>query len=403
VIGLVMRDLSGSGGMERVHSELIRRLSERFQFVVASHTIDPDLSELVTWRRIPIIRRPAVVAMPLFFAVGSVRVKQLDVDILHTCGAIVGNRAQISTVHFCHAGFRLANGGLAPKEAPLDRRLNTTLMRTLAIAAEKWCYRGTQTHVLGAVSRQVEDELEKHYKGTRVVVTPNGVDVAAFRPEQRVREESRAKRGVTPDELVALFVGGDWDRKGLAIAIRAIAEAHRLGAGVRLWVVGQGDEDRFRRLAIDLGVGDLVDFIGADREPSRWYRGADLFLVCSIYETFSLAMVEAAAAGLPLITTAVGVAQELVRGDPSYGVGGVVVERNSMEFGRVIAELSANESARLRMGAVALDRAQAFSWEQVTERMADVYTDILATEPRTLSSGKHRRYFRLSREGRREF
>ena len=173
--------------MERVHSELIRRLSDRFDFVVLSHTLEADLSELVTWHRVPTPRRPAVIARPLFFAVGSLYAARLDVDILHTCGAIVGNRAQLSTVHFCHAGFREANGGLAPKGAPFDRRLNTALMRSFAIGAERWCYRGTRTDVLGAVSRQVEGELENHYKGARVVVTPNGVDVEDFRPDHEVR------------------------------------------------------------------------------------------------------------------------------------------------------------------------------------------------------------------------
>ena len=321
--------------MERVHSELIRRLNDRFDFVVLSHTLEADLSEFVTWRRVPLISRPAVVAMPLFFAVGSLYAARLDVDILHTCGAIVGNRAQLSTVHFCHAGFRLANPGLAPKGAPFNRRLNATLMRSFAIGAERWCYRDTRTDLLGAVSRQVEGELKSHYKRARMVVTPNGVDVAAFCPDQRVRAESRARRGVGPDDVVALFVGGDWGLKGLAVAIGAIAEARRRNITVRLWIVGTGDEDRFRRCAIDQGVGDLVDFIGRDNEPARWYRGADIFLCCSLYESFSLALVEAAAAGLPLVSTAVGVAHELVSdADVGGERAGVVLERDPMVFGR---------------------------------------------------------------------
>ena len=378
VVGLVIGDLAGSGGMERIHSELIRRLHERFEFVVLSHTLGPDLSDLVTWRRVPTPRRPAVVSVPLFFAVGSLYARRLDVDILHTCGAIVGNRAQLSTVHFCHAGFRKANEGLGPRGAPFERRLNTALMRVFAIAAERWCYRDTRTDVLGAVSKQTEDELESHYKHGRVVVTPNGIDVSTFRPDYAVRARSRLSRGVCPDDVVALFVGGDWDRKGLAVAIAAIEQARIRGIAVRLWVVGTGDEDRFRRMAIDHGVEDLVDFIGGDPEPARWYRGADLFLSCSIYETFSLAMVEAAAAGLPVLSTAVGVAQELVLGDDlDDECAGAVVERDAAAFGRVIAELATNRRKRVEMGAVALRRAQAYSWDQVAEKVGAVYGEIL--------------------------
>jgi glycosyltransferase involved in cell wall biosynthesis len=378
VVGLVIGDLAGSGGMERIHSELIRRLNGQFEFVVLSHTLGGDLSDLVTWRRIRTPRRPAVVAVPLFFAVGSLFARTLDVDILHTCGAIVGNRAQLSTVHFCHAGFRQANEGLGPKGAPFERRLNTGLMRLFAIAAERWCYRDTRTDVLGAVSKQTEDELESHYKHGRVVVTPNGIDVSMFRPDHAVRAESRLSRGVVPDDVVALFVGGDWDRKGLALAIGAIEQARACGIAVRLWVVGTGDEDRFRRMAIGHGVEDLIDFIGRDPEPARWYRGADLFLSCSIYETFSLAMVEAAAAGLPVVTTEVGVAHELVLGDDlDNECAGAVVQRDAAAFGRVIAELATNQGKRMKMGAVALRRAQAYSWDQVAKKVGDVYGEIL--------------------------
>ena len=168
-----------------------------------SHTLEADLADVVTWHRIPTPRRPAVVAIPLFFAVGSLYAARLDVDVLHTCGGIVGNRAQLSTVHFCHAGFRLANGGLGPQRAPFVRRVNTALMRLFAIAAERWCYRDTRTEVLGAVSEQTAEELNAHYEHARVVVTPNGVDVSAFRPDQRCpgrqpgasARRSRGRRG----------------------------------------------------------------------------------------------------------------------------------------------------------------------------------------------------------------
>ena len=177
---------------------------------------------------------------------------------------------------------------------------------------------------------------------------------------------------------MAVFVGGDWDRKGLALAIAAIGEARRQGTAVRLWVVGMGDEERFRRHASDHGVEELIDFIGPDREPAQWYRGADLFLSCSVYETFSLATVEAAAAGLPVVSTAVGVAHELVfGGDADDERAGVVVERDPLAFGRVIAALARDQEMRERMGAVALRRAQAYSWDHVAEKVGEVYEEIL--------------------------
>lgn len=364
--------------MERVHSELIRRLSGSFDFVVLSHTLQPDLSKLVTWRRVRTPRRPAAIALPLFFGVGSLYAARLDVDILHTCGAIVGNRAQLSTVHFCHAGFRIANEGLAPKGASIGRQLNTAFMRSFAIRAEQWCYRSERTEVLGAVSRRVEDELSEHYPFARVVSTPNGVDTERFHPDISSRLETRRSRRVRPDEIVALFVGGDWDRKGLALAIEGVAEARRLGAPLRLWVLGSGPRDRFHRYAIDRGVVGEVDFLGQDDEPARWYQGADIYLCCSKYEAFSLAMIEAASSQLPVVTTAVGGAAEIVYGEgEAHRPGGVIVERDATELARVLASLAIDHDRRRQLGATARIRADSFGWDRLAETTAMLYSEIL--------------------------
>jgi UDP-glucose:(heptosyl)LPS alpha-1,3-glucosyltransferase len=217
------------------------------------------------------------------------------------------------------------------------------------------------------------------------MVMPNGVDVAAFRPDHRVRAQNRAKRGVGPDDVVAIFVGGDWDRKGLAVAIGAIAEARRLGTVVRLWVLGSGNQDRFRRSAVDLGVADLIDFIGQDNKQAGWYMGADLFLGCSVYETFSLAIVEAASAALPVVSTPVGVAEAIVLGrdDEENGErGGVLVERDPVAFGGAIVELALDASRRNEMGLVAQRRSQAYSWDNVADQLVNVYDELLMRSPR---------------------
>ncbi len=206
--------------------------------------------------------------------------------------------------------------GLVPKGRPFARRANTALMRLFAIAAERWCYRGHPDRGLGR-------RVEANGRGAECPLRPcpRGGDTQrrgclGVSPGPGVRAASRASRRVGPDDVVALFVGGDWDRKGLAVAIAAIGEAQPPGnccsaVGRRDWAT----TERFRRYASDDGVEHLIDFIGPDSEPARWYRGADLFLSCSVYETFSLATVEAAAAGLPVVSTAVGVAPALVFGD----------------------------------------------------------------------------------------
>ena len=171
---------------------------------------------------------------------------------------------------------------------------------------------------------------------------------------------ARNDRHVRSDEVVALFVGGDWDRKGLALAIEGVAEARRLGTQMRLWVVGSGEIDRFHRFAVEQGIVGEVDFLGQHDEPARWYQGADIFLCCSQYETFSLATVEAAASGLPVVTTAVGVASDIVYGqEKTLEVGGVIVERDAIRIGRELADLAVDAGRRQILGATAQNERSA--------------------------------------------
>ena len=136
------------------------------------------------------------------------------------------------------------------------------------------------------------------------------------------------------------------------MAIAAIGEARRRGTAVRLWVVGLGDEERFRRYASDHGVEDLIDFIGRDDEPAQWYRGADLF-PRSVYETFSLATVEAAAAGLPVVSTAVGVAHELVfGGDTDDENAAAWLNRETRWLSAASSPRRPGSGERRRMGAI---------------------------------------------------
>jgi glycosyltransferase involved in cell wall biosynthesis len=77
--------------------------------------------------------------------------------------------------------------------------------------------------------------------GIACTVAPNGVDRQRVRPDTGLRPRLRQEFGAGPDDLVAVFVGGDWERKGLDIAIRAVAEARRVhGVAVSLWIVGPG-------------------------------------------------------------------------------------------------------------------------------------------------------------------
>jgi glycosyltransferase involved in cell wall biosynthesis len=371
---LVAHNVHYQGGMERACAELVRRGSRSCQFIVFSSELAPELRELVQWEQIRVPQRPFPLKYLAFAAIAGWRLRHGKADLIHTLGAIVPKRVDLAIVHFCHAGFKNRTGRLAPREQTLLRRANTALSRLLAIGAERWCYRPDRVRILAAVSRGVEQELQHYYPHVPTRLTPNGLEVECLRPASEVRRRARVTEGVAEDDLVVLFVGGDWDRKGLAVAIKGFAEGNaQLRQTFWLWIVGRGDEQRFRAIAEQQHVARRVKFFGARKDPEHFYQAADVFVLPTLYETFSLAAFEAAASGLPVVAPAVSGIDELIGGDEA----GIVVERTPESVGAALARLAADPGLRTRMGTEGRRRASVYTWERSVESVLSVYAELL--------------------------
>jgi UDP-glucose:(heptosyl)LPS alpha-1,3-glucosyltransferase len=144
-----------------------------------------------------------------------------------------------------------------------------------------------------ANSRMVKDEITRVYcyPGDQIDVVHNGVPMELFR-DQGDRVKTRETLGFDEGELVVLFAGSGWERKGLRFALQAI-EAQ--AGGMKLLVAGRGDSRKFS--------SPRAQFLGVVRDMPSLYRAADIFLLPTIYDPFSNACLEALAAGLPVITT----------------------------------------------------------------------------------------------------
>jgi UDP-glucose:(heptosyl)LPS alpha-1,3-glucosyltransferase len=371
---LVAHKIHDVGGMERAFYQLVRALHEDYRISVFSLQLAPELRPLVEWKRIWLPRRPIPLMFVLFYVLAGVRLAARRFDLVHTMGAIVPNRADLATVQFCQVAFVEQTGSLASDAPPL-RRLNTSLFRTLAMAAERWSYRPERVRVLGAVSPGVARELERHFPAVPVTITPNGVDAERFRPDSDAGHALRRAADVDDGELVALFVGGDWDRKGLAAAVAGLARARRAtGLALTLWVVGGGDEGRFRRLAAELGAAGSVRFFGPRSDAEHFYQAADVFVLPTTYETFSLAAHEAAAAGLPVVATRASGIEDLVGDDQA----GLIVEPSGDAVAEALARLGHDPALRRRLGDEGRRRAAGLTWERSIESVAALYEGIAA-------------------------
>ncbi len=172
------------------------------------------------------------------------------------------------------------------------------------------------------VSRHSAEDFLRHYglDRDRVRVVFNGVDLQPPEPEKREawRAEQRALWGVGENEKVLLFVGHDFDRKGLATAIEALGR--RVAEGRRRWwliVVGQDDGAAYFKLAVKRRVAERVRWIGQVKSVVSPMVAADLLALPTFFDPCSRAVLEAMILGLPAATTAQDGAAEAMRHNQS--------------------------------------------------------------------------------------
>jgi glycosyltransferase involved in cell wall biosynthesis len=366
--------------MEQHLTSVVTGLLDRGRRVtVVARECSLPLHPRLRFVRVPGPKRPFSIAYPWFFLVGSVAVWRHRTGCLHTTGAVVTNRADASTVHFCHRAFQAHERSLRASRRGLTYRLNAWVASYMSRVAEWYCYRPSRTRRLVAVSRGVAAELRRFYPAMAgsISVIPNGVDRDAFRSRESVRRQTRAELGLADDDLVALFVGGEWPRKGLRFAIDAIGRV----PDWRLIVLGEGDTTYYRQLAEAARADGRIDFLGRRADTEPFYAAADAFLLPTAYEVFPLVVLEAAAAGVPLLATRVnGVEDILVDGE-----NGWFVEPNGAAIAARLAELQRDQALRRRMGEAARAATEPYTWDRSVEAYVQLYEELDSDRERAVA------------------
>ena len=367
-VTVVAHEVGTPGGMERQLGVLVTGLLDRgHEVTVVAGACALGERQRLRWVRVPGPRRPFSLWYAWFFLLGSLVAWRRRDGILHTTGAVVFNRADVSTVHFCHRAFHSRRPPTRARNRSAAYLLNAWASGLMSRAAERLCYRPRATRRLVAVSQGVAGELREHFPSMagRVEVIPNGVDHSAFAPDAHERARLRASWGMGEGELVALFVGGDWQRKGLNYAIEGVAKA----PGWHLVVVGPGDAEGYRAFAERAGAGGRVRFEGAAQDTAPYYAAADAFVLPTAYETFSLVTFEAAAAGLPLLVTRVSGVDEIL----IAGRNGQYIDRDGEVIADNLEALGSDEGLRRAMGEAARSDSARFDWARAVDAYSDLY------------------------------
>jgi len=244
------------------------------------------------------------------------------------------------------------------------------------LQAERRMFENPALRAVICNSRMVRDEIMRHYDidAAKLNVIYNGVNLDGFNPALRAtsREPIRSKLGIPQNMLTVLHVGSGFERKGVAVLLRAVASAP---VASHLIVLGRDKrESHYRRLAAQLGIAARVHFMGAQPDPRPYYAAADAFAMASIYEPFANASMEALAMGLPVATsTKSGAAEILENGKTGYVCDALDVAG----FARAI-QAFADQDKRLAMGFAARALAEQFSLPVMIRQLLQLYERLLS-------------------------
>jgi glycosyltransferase involved in cell wall biosynthesis len=312
-----------TGGSARVATETAFALAARGHEVTviapkSERAAVEHLAENLTIRRLlPRTRLPITLTDVVATMRAVRRDSSYDVALVHqsTCAAglvAAGFEAPISLVFHASAVRELR---FLRTRLSAAKRLGTYGLEPFLSWFERISLeRATSVLVLSEFSRSLIEADHPAIAG-RITCVSGGVDIARFDPGDGLRP-ARDRLGIRPDGTLLVTARRLEPRMGLEQLLEAMHIARSDGLDVRLAVIGSGSLERpLRKLAVELGLGDVVDFRGRvpDAELVDWYRAADLFVLPTIaYEGFGMVTVEALASGVPVVGTPVGATPELL-------------------------------------------------------------------------------------------
>jgi glycosyltransferase involved in cell wall biosynthesis len=327
----------------------------------------------VAMARIPGLRpelRPADDARALGSLVRAIR--RLRPDIVHThtakagmlgrLAAVMAGEPRPKIVHTYHG--HVLEGYFGPFRNATYRGLE----RRLASVSDA---------LIGVSSATVEDLVRLGIaRRSKFRVIPVGLDLDPFlqaTPEAGL--EFRREAGVERDELLLTFVGRLVPIKRMDVLLRSVARAREMGAPVRLAIVGDGDlRPSLELLAADLGISEHVYFAGYRANMMAVAPAGDIAVLSSDNEGTPVSLIEAAAAGVPAVATAVGGVPDVVL--PETGV--LVPARDPEKLGHAVASLAADPDRRASMSQQARAHVAArFTVERLVQDIGHLYEELI--------------------------
>jgi L-malate glycosyltransferase len=350
------------GGAERLIAEVVRGLDRRrYDPMVCCIQARGELAAEIEQAGIPVFCLERMKSKR--FDWGAVRdlanlLRRERIDLVHThlyhanlYGRLAAWRAGVPAIATVH------NTYTRPK---LHRRL---INRLLSRASSR----------VIAVSEDIRRDLIR-YDGVRpdkILTITNAIDIARIETPIS-RQEARQRLGI-PDHVLAIgCVARLEEQKGHRFLLEALTVLK--GIPLRVFFVGDGRlRQTLEEQAVSLGVAQSTTFLGTRQDVPEILKALDVYVMPSLWEGLSIAMLEAMAAALPVVISDVGGVSQVV-GNDEYGIR--VPPGNAAELARAIRSLCAEPQRRAALGARAKQRVlENFSLDAMLRELTKVYEE----------------------------
>ena len=286
-------------------------------------------------------------------------------------------RPDVVHLHTSHAH---ALGGLAARWAGkpvvvVSRRVDFSIYRRSFLRMNGWKYRHGLDRIV-CVSDAVRDVLRKDgLDPARLSVVKSAVDPTRVRAAARV--DVRARLGLPKDARLVLAVGALVEHKGHRHLVEALPALRAAAPGVRVVVAGEGPlRAELEARAQALGVADALVLAGQVDDLAGWFAGVDAFAMPSVEEGLGTSVLDALAAGLPVVASRAGGIPEMIED----GVGGLLVPpADAAALGAALARVLADPALAARLGGAGRKRVDAeFHVDRMVDETIAVYRAALA-------------------------
>lgn len=231
-----------------------------------------------------------------------------------------------------------------------------------------------------ANSRSVKDFYLNRLSvdGRKITVVPNGVDIKDFDLPKSRRENFRKRMGVGGDDLVMICVANFHPNKGHKFLLEAFERLYEKNKKIWLWLVGEGEErKKMEAMADNFKSKKKIVFWGRRRDVSVWLASSDIFVLPTLFEGMSNAILEAMASGLPVVTTNIEENREIL----NEGKEALLVKTSSEgQLFLALTRLVENKGLRLELANNARNKAKGYDVELISRRLGEFFRSVVSEQ-----------------------